>query len=203
MRARVRRESGRSAVLVSSLDVSITSGAGALPGGATLELKIYEQGPAPRIVVLPRGGAWPAGATRLVRVRLDRPLDPRRVRRFSIAYHQPPAQLASWEIESAVVEWEADGRHERLLAATLSGVLAADRELASDEVVQAQLLCAVDADCDDGRTCDGTERCEPHNRFADERGCVSGRPIVCPVNQICVEHVGCRSASVSSGAAAH
>ena len=181
--------------LVSALDVSITSGALPLPAGVGLDLKIYEQGPVPRIVPIPHGEPWLPGATRLVRVKLERPLDPRHVRRYSIAYRTPQALQAPWEIESAVVEWEAGGRHERLLAATLSGTVAADREVASEDVKEAQMTCAADADCDDGRMCNGAERCDPGNRTADSRGCVSGRPLVCPVNQVCVERAGCRGAA--------
>ena len=182
-------------VLVSTLDVSVTSGAADLPAGAVLELKIYEQSPVPRIVALTHGEAWPAAASRLVRVHLERPLDPRRVRRFSLAYRAPRPGLPAWDVESARVEWDANGERQRLLATTLAGVVAVDRELASEEVREAQLLCATDADCDNGRSCDGVERCEPANRRADPRGCVSGKPVICPVNQVCVEHQGCRGIS--------
>ena len=187
--------------LVSALDVSVTSGPAELPRGAVLELKIYEQGPVARTLVLTHGEAWPAAATRVIRVTLDRPLDPRRVRRFSLAYRAPRNGLTAWEVESAQVEWEANGERQRLLAASLAGVVAVDRELSSADVQDHQLLCATDADCDNGRTCDGVERCEPHNRRADARGCVSGRPVTCPINQVCVEHVGCRGVGAAGATA--
>ena len=187
-------------VLVSTLEVSATSGEAALPRGAEIELKIYEQGPVPRVYPLTHGEPWPAAATRLFRVRLDRPLDPRRVRRYSLAYRGQAKGLTSWEIESAFVEWQANGERQRLLATTLSGVLAVDRELASEELRDAQLLCATDSDCDNGRSCDGVERCEPRSRYADARGCVAGHPVICPVNQVCVEHAGCRGLKESSAA---
>ncbi len=187
-------------VLVSTLDVSVTSGSAALPAGALLELKIYEQGPLPLAVALTHGEPWPAAVTRLVRVHLDRPLDPRRVRRFSLAYRTPRPGLPAWEVDSARVEWDSNGERQRLLATVLAGVVAVDRELASEEVREAQLLCTSDADCDNGRSCDGVERCEPANRRADARGCVAGKPVICPVNQVCVEHQGCRGiAEAGSG----
>jgi len=53
------------------------------------------------------------------------------------------------------------------------------------------MTCMTDADCDDQKACNGHERCAPHSPGADARGCVSGSPMVCPVNQICAEGRGC------------
>ncbi len=48
-------------------------------------------------------------------------------------------------------------------------------------------LCHADADCDDGRYCNGPETCAPDDPRADTRGCApSGRP-VCPTSQRCDE----------------
>ena len=49
------------------------------------------------------------------------------------------------------------------------------------------MTCVSDADCDDHRRCNGRERCAPRSAGADARGCVSGQPTVCPVNQVCSE----------------
>jgi hypothetical protein len=46
--------------------------------------------------------------------------------------------------------------------------------------------CAVDTDCDDGRYCDGVERCAPSDPSADARGCVSN-PSPCMPSQQCIE----------------
>ena len=54
------------------------------------------------------------------------------------------------------------------------------------------MACKSDADCDDKRSCNGLERCAPRAAGADARGCVKGTPVVCPVNQVCGEGVGCR-----------
>src|SRR6266851_1832807 len=81
---------------------------------------------------------------------------------------------------------------EKLLDATLSGVIARQGELATMDRDQAALACRTDSDCDDKRTCNGQERCAPRAAGADARGCVKGTPVVCPVNQVCGEGVGCR-----------
>jgi hypothetical protein len=97
-----------------------------------------------------------------------------------------------WELVSADVELPGGGASpERLLNATLSGVIDQQGELASEERDTASLICVTDADCDDHRSCNGHERCAPHTRGADARGCVKGAPLVCPVNQVCAEGRGC------------
>jgi hypothetical protein len=88
-----------------------------------------------------------------------------------------------------------------LLDTTLSGVIARQGELATTDGDQAALICVTDADCDDKRACNGRERCDPRSREADSRGCVKGTPVVCPVNQVCGEGVGCRGAVVFAPAA--
>jgi hypothetical protein len=45
--------------------------------------------------------------------------------------------------------------------------------------------CATDADCDDGRFCNGPEMCMPESDAADVRGCVSTPP--CMESQRCLE----------------
>ena len=65
-----------------------------------------------------------------------------------------------------------------------------DPEAAGD--AKAALACRSDSDCDDRRACNGKERCAPRSPNADARGCVKGTPVVCPVNQVCGEGVGCR-----------
>ena len=57
------------------------------------------------------------------------------------------------------------------------------------------MICSSDADCDDHRACNGKERCAPRSPGADARGCVKGAPVVCPVNQVCGEGVGCHGTS--------
>jgi hypothetical protein len=78
-----------------------------------------------------------------------------------------------------------------LLNATLSGEIAGQGELATMDRDASTMVCMADADCDDHNSCNGRERCAPHTAGADARGCVSGSPMVCPVNQICAEGRGC------------
>ena len=186
---------------VSALDVTVTSGATGLPGGATPVLKIYGAGPLPRTLTLPVDGAWPAGATRVVHLVLERPLDPATVRRFALGLEPGHGAAAPWDIESFVVEWQGERGRERLLAATLSGMVGPGRDLASPERHEAELRCQSDADCSDGLDCNGRERCAPAALGADARGCLAGRPPVCPVNQVCVEHRGCRGVPAGAGTA--
>jgi hypothetical protein len=100
------------------------------------------------------------------------------------------------EIVSADVELpSSNDSPKRLLDATLSGAIARQSELATVDRDQASLACKNDSDCDDKRSCNGQERCAPRSPDADARGCVKGTPVVCPVNQVCGEGVGCRGLS--------
>ncbi len=47
------------------------------------------------------------------------------------------------------------------------------------------LVCAADVDCDDGRFCNGPERCAPDDPAADARGCMADPP--CAESQRCLE----------------
>lgn len=181
-----------SPAVVSELEVALTSGTTALPADSTVQLKIYADSPVPRVFTLSRGTAWPAGATRIVPLRLDRPLAIATVRRFAISLSATHGgSPATWDVSSAVVEWSGPEGRARLLGANLSGVVAAGRDLASADQRDADLRCNTDADCDNGLECDGVERCLPGDSRADARGCVAGRPPVCPVNQVCSERKGC------------
>ena len=113
--------------------------------------------------------------------------------RFSLYYRSASPSAPELEIVAADVELPSTKEPpERLLDATLSGVIAGQGELATMDRDQAALACKSDSDCDDRRTCNGRERCAPRAADADARGCVKGTPVVCPVNQVCGEGVGCR-----------
>ena len=187
---------GAEALPVSQLEVRVVTGAEELIAGSSLELRIYEAGKNPRSFQLVHGENWPRDSTHIIPVKLNDALDPRAVLRFSLVYRSPIAAAAELEIVAADVELpSASGSPERLLGATLSGVIARQGELATVDRDQAALVCGTDADCDDGRMCNGIERCAPRAPGADARGCVKGAPMVCPVNQICGEGVGCRGLS--------
>jgi hypothetical protein len=158
-----------------------------------LELRIYEAGRSVRRLPLVHGEAWPRDSTHIIPVKLSDPLDPRNVVRFSLYYRSASPAASELEIVAADVELpSAKQPPERLLGATLSGVIAQQGELATMDRDQAALACRSDSDCDDRRTCNGQERCAPRATNADVRGCVKGTPVVCPVNQVCGEGVGCR-----------
>jgi hypothetical protein len=126
-------------------------------------------------------------------VKLSDPLDPRSVVRFSLYYRSAGPTPQGLEIVAADVELPSGKQSpERLLDTTLSGVISGQGELATSDRDEAALLCKSDSDCDDKRMCNGVERCAPRSAGADARGCVKGTPLVCPVNQVCAEGVGCR-----------
>ena len=181
------------AVPVSHLEVRIVTGAQELSAGSSLELRIYEAGKTVRRLPLAHGEAWPRDSTHIIPVKLNDALDPRNVVRFSLYYRSASPVGQGLEIVAADVELPgAKGSPELLLNATLSGVITRQGELATTERDQAALACRSDSDCDDRRACNGKERCAPRSPNADARGCVKGTPVVCPVNQVCGEGVGCR-----------
>ena len=183
------------AVPVSRLEVRVVTGAAELSAGSDLELRIYEAGRSVRRLPLVHGEAWLPDSTHLIPVKLTESLDPRNVQRFALYYRAGSPLAPAWEVVSADVELPSgQGTPQRLLDATLSGVISKRGELASVEREQSTMTCASDADCDDRRSCNGKERCAPHSPGADARGCVKGTPVVCPVNQVCGEGVGCHGA---------
>jgi len=187
---------------VSRLEVRVVTGAQELTAGSFLELRIYEAGKTVRHLPLVHGEAWLPDSTHIIPVKLNDPLDPRTVVRFGIYYRSAGSAATGLEILAADVELPGNSTSpERLLDTTLSGVIARQGELATTDGDQAALICVTDADCDDKRACNGRERCDPRSREADSRGCVKGTPVVCPVNQVCGEGVGCKGAVVFAPAA--
>jgi len=144
-----------------------------------------------RRLPLTHGESWPHDSTHVIALTLSDALDPRRVLRFGLYYRAADPLAPALEIDAADVELPGHMPPERLLDATLSGAITKEGELASAERDAGALLCADDADCDDGKACNGLERCAPRAAGADARGCVKGTPVVCPVNQVCTEGRGC------------
>jgi hypothetical protein len=178
---------------VSHLDVRIVTGSQELGAGSTLELRIYEAGKSVLRLPLVRGEAWPRDSTHVIPLKLSDPLDPRAVVRFSLYYRSASPLAPELEIVAADVELPAPNKSpELLLDTTLSGVIPRQGELATPDRDSPALACKSDSDCDDKRSCNGRERCAPRTAGADARGCVKGTPVVCPVNQVCGEGVGCR-----------
>jgi len=181
------------AAAVTHIQVRVVTGAAELTAGSLLELRIYEAGKAARHLPLTHGEAWPRDSTRIIPLALAEPLDPRAVLRFGLYYRAASPLAPAWEVVAAEVELSSRGAApERLLNATLSGVLERQGELATEEREPGTMACVSDADCDDHRSCNGHERCAPRSAGADARGCVKGVPLVCPVNQVCTEDHGCR-----------
>jgi hypothetical protein len=179
------------AASISHIQVRVVTGTQELGAGGYLELRIYEVGKAVRRLPLTHGEPWPHDSTHLIPLRLSDALDPRRVLRFAL-YYRAAGPAPPLEIVAADVELPGQTPPERLLDATLSGAIPKGGELASAEREAGALMCADDADCDDGKACDGQERCAPRAAGADARGCVKGTPVVCPVNQVCTEGRGCQ-----------
>ncbi len=177
---------------ISHLQVRVVTGALELTPGSVLELRIYEAGKPVRRLALTHGEAWPRDSTRIIPLSLMEPLDIRAVSRFALYYRAASPLTPPWEVVAADVDLSpGSDPPQRLLDATLSGTIAHEGELATEERDLAAMACASDADCDDHRHCNGLERCAPRAVGADARGCVKGVPVACPVNQICSESRGC------------
>jgi len=181
------------AAAVTHIQVHIVTGADELTAGSLLELRIYEAGKAARHLPLTHGEAWPRDSTRIIPLALAEPLDPRAVLRFGLYYRAASPVAPAWEVVAAEVQLSPEGAApERLLNATLTGVIERQGELATAEREPGTMACISDADCDDRRSCNGHERCASRSAGADARGCVKGLPVACPVNQVCTEDHGCR-----------
>lgn len=187
---------------VTRLEVRIVTGAdGAGPGGHA-ELRVRELGKPERRIPLAPGDGWPAGSTRVVPVQLPEPIDADAVARVGIYYRAANASSPdSWEIASADVYALRGTERVRLAGASIQGVVLREGELASAERAASSLTCVTDADCSDGRMCNGAETCQPGARNADVRGCVRAAPLSCPVNQACIEGQGCRGVGEATGGA--
>lgn len=185
--------SNAAAAPATHIQVRIVTGAEELTAGSLLELRIYEAGKGVRRLPLTHGEAWPRDSTRVIPLTLTEALDPRAVLRFGLYYRAASPLAPPLEVTTAEVDLSSGrGVPERLLNATLSGVIARQGELATEERDARSMTCATDSDCDDHLNCDGHERCAPRSADADTRGCVKGLPVVCPVNQVCTEAHGCR-----------
>ena len=190
------------AVPVSHIQVRIVTGMADLSAGSYLELRIYETGKQVRRLPLTHGEAWPRDSTRVIPLTLSDALDPRGVQRFSLYYRAASPLSPPWEVVAADVDLSAGHEPEQLLlGTTLSGEIARQGELATLDRDASILSCMTDSDCDDQKSCNGAERCAPHAPGADARGCVSGAPMVCPVNQVCSEGRGCVGAGTMKPAA--
>lgn len=187
---------------VTHIQVRVVTGSVELTAGSVVELRIYEAGKPVRHLALTHDEVWPRDSTLVIPLTLTDALDPRTVLRFGLYYRASSPLTPPWEVAEAEVDLApGSAAPERLLDATLSGVIARQGELASDEREPGTLTCAGDADCDDHKTCNGRERCAPRSTGADARGCVKGAPLVCPVNQVCTEAHGCRGVDAASSAA--
>jgi hypothetical protein len=177
---------------VQQVELRIVIGAEQLASGSDLELRIYESNGTVRRLPVEHAESWLPDSTHLIPLKLSEGLEPRNVSRFAIYYRPSSALAAPFEIIAADVELPSiSGEPQRLLGMTISGVIAHQGELATEDRSLAGVTCFSDADCDDGRACNGREHCAPHSAQADARGCVRGTPVACPVNQVCGEGIGC------------
>jgi len=177
---------------VQQVELRILIGAEQLSIGSDLELRIYENDGIVRRLPVVHPEPWLPDSTHLIPLKLREVLEPRNVQRFAIYYRPSSALSEAFEIIAADVELpSSDGQPQKLLGMTLSGVIVGQGELATEDRAAAASTCRSDADCDDRRACNGRERCAPDSRQADARGCVGGTPVVCPVNQVCGEGIGC------------
>lgn len=177
---------------ITHLQVRIVTGSTEMVAGSVVELRIYQAGKDVVRVPLTHGESWARDSTRLIPVSLSAPIDPRAVLRFSFYYRASSPLSPPWEVVAGEVDLSQGPARELLLNTTLSGFIATQGELASLERAEGSVTCVTDADCDDHRRCNGPKRCAPGSPGADARGCLTGAPVVCPVNQVCTEDRGCR-----------
>ncbi len=131
------------AVPVSRLEVRVVTGGAELSAGSDLELRIYEAGKGVRRLPLVHGEAWLPDSTHLIPLKLNDALDPRNVVRFALYYRAGSPLAPAWEVVSADVEIPSgQDAPQRLLDATLSGVIAKQGELATVERDQAAMVCS-------------------------------------------------------------
>src|SRR5580658_9690535 len=122
------------AIPVSRLEVRIVTGAEELSAGSSLELRIYEAGKSVRRLPLVNGEGWPRDSTHVIPVKLNDPLDPRSVVRFSLYYRSSNPASQGLEIVAADVELPSGNQSpQRLLDTTLSGVITGQGELATTD----------------------------------------------------------------------
>ncbi|MCZ8133383.1 MAG: hypothetical protein O9284_19140 [Steroidobacteraceae bacterium] len=185
---------------VTRLEVRIVTGTDPAAPGGVVELRLRETGRPDRRLTLTRGDAWPAGSTRVIPLPLAEPVDPDAVTRFGLAFLGTGGPADAWDVASAEV-YAVNGRERtRLLDVSLQGLVRHGGEIATPDRAASTLTCRRDADCDDGRACNGRERCTPGARGGDARGCQAGAPLMCPTNQVCVEGQGCRGVDGGVGA---
>jgi len=110
-----------------------------------LELRIYEAGKSVRAPAAGAREAWPRDSTHIIPVKLSEALDPRNVGAFSLYYRSASPLAPELEIVRRDVELPSkQGAAERLLDATLSGVITRQGELANHGPDQAALMCRTD-----------------------------------------------------------
>jgi len=187
------------AASTTQLQVRIVTGHLILPAGSLVELRIHENGRPLGRYPLTHGEAWPPGSTRVVPITLSEPVDTGAIARFGI-YYRPATASGPWEIANAQVSAYLPGGTWQPIGTALAGAIRPGDELATVDR-DGSGMCRADADCDDGRMCNGQERCAPGTRGADLRGCVAGTPVTCPVNQVCVEGAGCRGVNTAAAGA--
>jgi hypothetical protein len=192
-------QAARAVADVTRLEVRIVTGEDGASAGSAVELRIREAGKPERRLPLGAGEAWPKGSTRVIPLALSPPLDPEAVARVGLWFRGPAGPPDAWSVASAEV-YALRGRERiRLLNATIEGVLRREGELSTAERATSTLTCITDAECSDGRSCNGAERCQPGARGADARGCVRGTPLQCPTNEVCIEGQGCRGVGAGAG----
>src|SRR5476651_1334440 len=131
------------AVPVSRVEVRVITGAQGLSAGSDLELRIYEAGKNARRLPLVHGEAWLPDSTHLIPVQLSESLDPRNVVRFALYYRAGSPLAPALEVVAADVELpSSSGSPQKLLNATLSGVITRQGELATVDRDQASMICS-------------------------------------------------------------
>lgn len=144
---------------------------------------------------------WPGGATKIIEVNVIPPVLYRDIQRIGIEFHGSQGDFTQTQDDFDLAHLQVESRATSSTSPIVNGsrVTVFSREVNTrfeDDQTQwfggvrpqvaVEGICAADSDCDDGRYCNGVERCAPSNANADPRGCLVG-PLPCPAYQHCNE----------------
>ena len=195
---------GQASAWAQELILEFTSGGDGLRGGDdNVHLRIRGDGPNIEIRNLNKGQEWPGGSVRTVRVPLSPALDPARLTHIVLYMSFGGGIFPDhWHLDSLRVSLVRGGETQLLWQSTYSPVTVFSTEGPSLEIdlPPRERECVTDSQCDDGRFCNGPERCVIRRVRGDViRACESALEVPqCPQGSLCHEPGQCRLSPVDA-----